>query len=229
MASAPRLTAERIAALGTPRKVPSGTILIHEGERSDDIYVVNAGRLNVFLADEAGRELILNELGPGRWFGELSLDGMPRSASVMAVEDSRVTKVRAADFKAFLASDPEAAFELLVSVIRLARNVTRAAGHLALMDVYGRFARWLLDHAQEIDGVLTVPGRHTDQGIADRIGATREMVNRVKNGMQESGLVAFRRDRIEIRDGVELLLPRARMRGNGQAAGRGAPAGPQKK
>jgi CRP/FNR family cyclic AMP-dependent transcriptional regulator len=133
------------------------------GDRSDQLYVVLSGKLKVFLADSEGKEIIVDMLGPGQYFGEMALEGEPRSASVMTLEPSKLSIVERKQFKRFLATNPDAAYSLIVTLIRRARSLTRAVGDLALLDVYGRVARLLLDNAHEENGQLVVTGRMTQQ------------------------------------------------------------------
>ena len=69
-----------LGALGTVRSFPKNTVLVQEGEKSDQLDVVLTGRLKVFLADSDGKEIIVDTLGPNQYFGEMVLDGEPRSA-----------------------------------------------------------------------------------------------------------------------------------------------------
>ena len=198
-----RTLAERIADLGQVREYPRRTIVFHEGDRSDLIYVVLSGRLDVFLADSEGREIVINELGPGELFGEMSLDGNPRSASVVTAQPSRLSVVSPTTIRALLATDADAAFELLVTVIRRTRNATRVAGNLALMDAYRRLSRLLLALARPMDGILVIEDRPTQQQMADRIGAGREMVSRILTDMRVSRYIAIEKKRILIFKGLE--------------------------
>jgi len=128
----------------------------------------------------------------------MALDGSPRSASVMTMEASRLSIVEREAFKRFLAADPEAAFSLVVTLIRRARNLTRAVGSLALLDVYGRVARLLLENATEESGHLVVGTRMTQQEIAKRVGASREMVWRILDDLREGKYIAIENNRIVI-------------------------------
>ena len=189
---------DALSALGAVRSFPKNTILIHEGDKSDQLYVVLAGKLKVFLADSDGKEIIVDMLGPGQYFGEMALDGGARSASIMTLEASRLSVVEREVFKRFLASNPDAAFALIVTLIRRARNLTRAVGNLALLDVYGRVARLLLENASEESGRLVVGVRMTQQEIAQRVGASREMVWRILDDLREGKYIAIENNRIVI-------------------------------
>ena len=90
----PQPLLEKIAAVATVRTFSKRAIIVTEGDETDSLYVVLSGKARVFVADEKGREVQLNQLGPGEYFGEVTLDGGPRSASVMAIEDTRCAIVK---------------------------------------------------------------------------------------------------------------------------------------
>jgi CRP/FNR family transcriptional regulator, cyclic AMP receptor protein len=194
-----RSLAERIADLGQVREYPPRTVIFHEGDHSDLIYVVLSGHLEVFLADSEGREIVINEMGSGELFGEMSLDGNPRSASVITAQPCRLSVVSPQAIRGLLATDADAAFELLVTVIRRTRNATRVAGDLALMGAYERLSRLLVELAEPMDdGNLVIENRPTQQRLGDRIGATREMVSRIFTDMRVKRFIADEKKRIII-------------------------------
>src|SRR5918992_3139829 len=80
----PQPLLDNVAAVATVRTFPKRAIIVTEGDDTDSLYVVLSGKARVFVADEKGREVQLNQLGTGEYFGEVTLDGGPRSASVMA-------------------------------------------------------------------------------------------------------------------------------------------------
>jgi len=187
-----------LAATGTVRAYPKNTLLIQEGDLSNQLYVVLAGRLKVFLSDSDGKEVIIDTLRQRDCFGEMALEGEPRSASVMTLEPCKLAVIERDQFKQFLGRNPDAAYALIVTVIRRARNLTRAIGSLALLDVYGRVARLLLDNASEENGKLVVGERMTQQDISKRISSSREMVSRILTDLREGGYIGIEEDRIVI-------------------------------
>ena len=189
---------DALTAAGAIRAYPKNTLLIQEGDSSDQLYVVLSGRLKVFLSDSEGKEIVIDTLGPRQCFGEMALEGEPRSASVMTTEPCKLAVVERDEFKRFLASNPEAAYALIVTLIRRARNLTRAIGSLALLDVYGRVARLLLDNAVEENGTLVVGERMTQQELAKRVGASREMVSRIVTDLREGGYIGIEDNRMVI-------------------------------
>ncbi len=175
---------------GVTRSYPKNTILINEGDHSDSLYVILEGKVKVFTSDEHGKEFILSMQEAGDYFGELSLiDDSPRSASVMTLEKCRMCVISKADFQRCLEENPALAFELIRSLARRIRSLTERVRNLALLDVYGRVARTLLDMATEQDGNLVIEQRLTHQDIANMVGASREMVSRIMKDLTAGGYV----------------------------------------
>ena len=180
---------EKMAALATTRTFGKNAIIVSEGDETDSLYIVLAGRAKVFVADENGREVQLNQIGPGEYFGEVTLDGGPRSASVMALEECRCAVVKRAELSAFLERNPEFARHLVRKLAHRVRLLTENVRSLALMDVYGRVARLLLELAEERDGRLVVKESLTHRDIASRVGASREMISRIFSDLTDGGYV----------------------------------------
>ena len=193
---------DALIALGVVRSFPKNSVLVQEGDKSDQFYILLSGKLKVFLADDDGKEIVVDMLSPKQYFGEMALDGESRSASVMTVEASKLAVVQREDFKRFLAENPDAAFALIVTLIRRARNLTRTIGNLALLDVYGRVARLLIDNAREESGKLVVTEKMSQQEIAQRIGSSREMVSRILGDLKEGGYLSIDGGRIVIKQNL---------------------------
>ncbi|HEV6965941.1 Crp/Fnr family transcriptional regulator [Roseateles sp.] len=171
-----------LAARGIARSYRKGVMLIEEGSLGDNLYLVLSGSLRAYSSDARGREITYGVYGPGEYVGEMSLDGGPRSASVMTEVPSRLVMVTRASLLTHISEHPEFAFELLTKVIRRARAATLSTKQLALNDVYGRL-RSLVDEA-------TQDGRHlemTHQGIAQRLGCSREMVSKLVKDLEQGG------------------------------------------
>jgi CRP/FNR family cyclic AMP-dependent transcriptional regulator len=185
----PATLIEQIGAVATARTFSKNAIIVSEGDETDSLYVLLAGRAKVFVSDENGRELQLNRIGPGEYFGEVTLDGGPRSASVMALEDCRCAVVKRADLTAFLERHPEFALHLVRKLAHRVRALTESVRSLAMMDVYGRVARLLLELAEERDGRLVVNEALTHRDIASRVGCSREMISRIFSDLIDGGYV----------------------------------------
>ena len=168
-----------IAPHGITRTFPRLAIIVNEGDETDSLYVLLSGRVKVFITGEAGREVVLATIEPCDYFGELVLDGGPRSASVMTLEPSRVFVIPNRDVEGLLAADPLFARNLIERLIGKVRSLTTKVRDLALKDVYYRFVRFVEENAVEVDGERVVRERLTQHDIAARIGGSREMVSRI--------------------------------------------------
>jgi CRP/FNR family cyclic AMP-dependent transcriptional regulator len=187
------------------RTVPKNTIVVTEGDRTDSLYIIVSGRVKIYVSDDNGKEIVLNESGPGEYFGEMVLDEGPRSASVMTLEPTKFLVVTKEDFEEFVKKSPEFALHLILKLIKRVRALTNDVKSLALMDVYGRVARMLLDLAVEKGGKLVIENKPTQQEMANRVAASREMVSRILTDLVTGGYIEVDKDRIVIAK----ALPRA--------------------
>jgi len=179
-----------IAATGVVRQFPKQTVLIHDGDTGDSLYIILAGRVKVYASNAAGREVVIAFRGPGEYLGEMSLDGSKRSASVMTVEPTTCAIVNRAHFRDFILAHPEFAMHLIGMLIHRVRVTTENVKSLALSDVYGRLARLLNALATEVDGKLAVHEKLTQQDIADRVGASRDMIGKLMKDLIAGGYLA---------------------------------------
>ena len=191
------LTDQDIASLGRlsiRKHYPKDTVIFFENEEGDFFFMILDGRIKVTILGDDGREVILSLLGPGDFFGEMALlDNEPRSATAIAVEDSELLSLHRTDFQSVLADNKS----ITVGLIRVLTSRLRKANHqistLALLDVYGRVARVIVDMARE-EGRRLKDGRiafrrATHQEIANRIGTTRETVTRMLKDLERQGLI----------------------------------------
>jgi len=157
------------------------------------------------MSDSEGKEVTLAILGPGEFFGEMGLiDDSPRSASVVAMESCELLSVTKRDFKKCLAENFEMSMAVMRGLVRRLREADRKIGSLALLDVYGRVARLLLDMSETVNGEKVVTKRLPKQDIAKMIGASREMVSRVMKDLQMGGYIEVRGSTIVLRDTIML-------------------------
>jgi CRP/FNR family cyclic AMP-dependent transcriptional regulator len=178
-----------LAALGRVRAYPRSTVFITEGDSSDTLFVILAGKVKAFVSDSEGHELILNTQGAGDYVGEMALDGKPRSASVVTLEPSTFSVVQREPLREAIRRNPDFALDMIAKVIERARESTENVKNLALLDVYGRVARLLLNMAVETEGRLRIPDKLTQQEIAERVGASRDMVSRIFRDLTIGGYI----------------------------------------
>ncbi len=199
-----RMEMLRFAELTRERSYPRGSVILFEDDPGDSLFVVREGRVKVVLIGEDGREVILAILGPGDHFGELSLiDGAPRSAHVIAMDDARLIVLRREDFKRRIDESPALAWAMLNELSRRLRRADAQIGSLALLDVSGRMAHLLLRSSSDT-GSDTLAKKLTHQMIAQMIGASRETVSRTMREFQDKGLISVHRRQITITDRATL-------------------------
>jgi len=189
---------DALAEHGNTRPFRANTILINAGDVSDSIYIVLSGRLRTYASSEDGRDVVLAEHGPGEYVGELALDGAERSASVKTVEPSTCCVVPGAEMRAFLAEHPDFALHLTHKLAGMVRRLTEQVKDLALKDVYGRMVRVLMELSDAVGTERVVREKLTQQDIADRVGSSREMVNRIMKDLTSGGYVSVRDGRYVI-------------------------------
>src|SRR3990172_7019396 len=191
-----------IAASGSCRTYPKDALIVQEGSKDDALYIVLNGRLKACLHNAEGRELTLSILDPGDLVGEMALvDNEPHAASVTAVTDAECFVLSRAGFRARLKENPHPP--------------------LALMDVYDRVLHALTELATPVNGEHVIAGRVTQQEIANMVGASREMVNRIFRDLTREGC-------LRIEDGRIVLgrMPTARHRPPRQTVGGDEPGEP---
>ena len=180
---------EELRRKAAVRNLPRQTLVVSEGDRTDSLYIILSGKVKVFLAEE-GRQVTLRQLGPGDYFGEMVLDEGPRSASVMTLEPCTLAMVSRDSFEAFIAAHPEFTLRLIKKLIHFTRGLTNSVRSLALLDVYGRVARLLLELAVERDGKRVIPEKLTQREIASRVGASREMIGLILRDLSIGGYIS---------------------------------------
>ena len=183
-------TLDAISASGVIRTFPRNSILINEGDVGDSLFIIVSGRVKVFASNEQGREFIIDFHGPGEYVGEMSLDGERRSASVVTVEPTTCAVVNRAQFREFILAHPDFALHLIERLIHRVRVTTSNLKSLALSDVYGRLVRLLNALALATDGKHVVPEKLTQQDIADRVGASRDMIGKLMKDLIAGGYLA---------------------------------------
>jgi CRP/FNR family cyclic AMP-dependent transcriptional regulator len=176
---------------GAVRSFGKGVVVVNEGDETDSLYVVLSGRVKVFVSGESGREAVIGTVEAGDYFGELVLDGGPRSASVMTLEPSRFFVMPRRDVEGLMERNPAFARDLIHKLIGTVRRLSNKVLDLSLKDVYGRFVKFVDEHAIERNGKLVVPERLTQHDIAARIGGSREMVSRIVKDLTAGGYITI--------------------------------------
>jgi CRP/FNR family cyclic AMP-dependent transcriptional regulator len=172
------------------RNFPKNSVIINEGDSTNSLYVILSGKVKVFLNDQNGKEVILNVVNEGDYFGEVSLfDDGRRSASIMTLEDSQFAVLEKSAFLSCMSEHPELALTIIKGLTTRLRGLSGSVRNLALMDVYGRVAHTLLELAAEKDGLKVISENLTYEELAKRVGASSKMVGRVMKDLKTGGYI----------------------------------------
>lgn len=206
------LTASQAASVAeavVKRRFKRGEAIVAQGEKSNALSIILTGRARVINSDERGREVILATLCAGDYVGEMSLiDDEPHSATVRAEIQTDVLVLGRLEFARCMPENSSMAYALLKGLVQRLRYADRQIESLALMDVYGRVARALMEFASDDgEGNALIRNKVSRQDLAKMVGASREMVSRVMKDLEERGFVETRPD------GVMLVRERLQMMG----------------
>ena len=184
------------------------TVIFHKDQAGDALYIVESGRVRIFLPTSAGEELTVDIAGAGDVFGELALlDGRPRSASAQAQEDTVTLTLGRDEFLKYLGRTPQLGAALVELLSKRLRHVTDYAESLAFLDVYARLVRTLLEMGDRYglhgDGI-EIDFALTQTALATMVGATRERVNRALAALRTQGLIELRGKKIVLLDPAKL-------------------------
>ena len=194
---------EALSDLAFTRTFSKDNVIILAEEEGDTLFIIKKGQVKVSIVSEEGREVILSLLGESSVFGELSLlDGKPRSANVVATEETNLLMLRRADFVQLIYKTPQIATALLAELATRLRKTDRQIEGLALLDVTSRISETLLQLATEqgtetVNGVV-IESRPTHQELANMSGTTRETVSRVISRLETQGYLTCQGRRILI-------------------------------
>lgn len=190
---------EKLGRVSGRRSAGRGEFIVRAGEATDSLFILLSGRAKVTNSDEDGREIILAILEPGEFFGEMGLiDGSPRSANVVAQEHCELLVMSRDDFQRCMQENFQVALKLMRILVQRLREADRKIESLALLDVYGRVARLLLEMSALQDGRRVVVRKVSKQDMARMIGASREMVSKVVRDLENSGYIRYEDDVIVI-------------------------------
>jgi len=189
---------EMVASQTVTRKFPKNTVIVSQGDDTDSFYVIVQGKVDVFLHNDKGKEIIINTMGVCESFGELApLGGIPRQASIITTEDSTFGVISRQVFIDTLLVKPAISMRIIDLLITRIQDLTEEVSSLALEDVYNRVVRVLYKHAEEI-GEKLITEKLTQQDIASRVGATREMVHRILKELKTGGYISIEGKHITI-------------------------------
>ncbi len=183
--------AESVAEAVIKRRFKRGELIVEQGKKSNALFIILTGRSRVLTTDTRGREVILANLSPGDYIGEMSLiDNEPHSASVRAEIQTDVLMLGRVEFARCLPENTSMAYAVMKGLVQRLRHADRKIESLALMDVYGRVARALIEASEtDAEGQCVIRDKVSRQDLAKMVGASREMVSRVMKDLEERGYI----------------------------------------
>lgn len=186
---------DALLALSKSVSVKARSEVCRKGEAGDALYVVITGKLKVTAQSEDGREAILAILEDGETFGEMSLlDGRPRSATVVAVEDGELLVIQRRGFLQYLELHPRVSISLLGMLCERLRLMDSLMEDMRFLDIRGRLARTLsrlaLQHGRTTgNGGIRIDLRLSQEDLGNLICATRESVNKHLKAWEDEGVL----------------------------------------
>lgn len=190
---------EKLSKISVRKRAERTAFVVRAGDSTDSLYILLNGRAKVTNTDEDGREIILAWLEAGEFFGEMGLiDGSPRSANVVAVEACELLVLSREAFQRCMQDNFQVAQKLMQILVRRLREADRNIESLALLDVYGRVARLLLELSEMDEGRRVIKRKMSKQDMARMIGASREMVSKVMRDLELSGYIVCEKNLVII-------------------------------
>lgn len=196
---------EDLATKAKPVKFPKHTIIISEGDDTRSLYIVLSGKVRIFGSDEKSKEVTLSIQEAGSHFGELALlSDEPRSASVQTLESTSCAMISKPDFLHWLEANPDVAIVLLGVLSEKIRYLTDKVKQMALSNVYERMVKMLQEMAEPEGDMLVIRNRPTQQELANLVGSSREMINKVMKELTKGGYVTVRDESLVMKSKLPL-------------------------
>ncbi len=199
-----------LSTIVTRKEYGKRETLFHQGDPGEEFMILTEGSVKVELMNSEGKELTLTILTPYQFLGELALlDDVPRSATVVSMEQSVLLSINKRDFARLLESFPRMSIPMLRQLTRRMRVLTDDIASMAFLDSYSRVTRKILNLGEEMgtetpEGHIFIDRPLTHQQLANLVGTTRETVTKILNEMKDNGLLDIRKHRITILDREEL-------------------------
>lgn len=196
---------EVLAKVLERRSFRKDALILQQSEPGNSMFFIVEGRCKVALYGEDGKEVILSSLRAGDFFGEMSLlDGQPRSASVIATEDTELFELHREGFLQAMHLQSELVIRILLVMSRRLRVADQNIKSLALLDVYGRVARALRvlsrEEGSQAGSNVIIEKRPSHQDLAAMAGTSRETVSRVLGDLIRAGFISMDGKRLIIHD-----------------------------
>jgi len=173
--------------------LPAEEILFYEKEPSSDMYIVLKGKVRASLFDAHGNELVLAELGPGEFIGEMGMiDELPRSATVIAEENTRLAVLSREAFYWIIRENPDIGINVIKALVARLRRTDDMVEALAFRNVESRIVKFLLEVGREkgvTEGGKYKVRKMTHRDLAARVGSSREAVTKALKTLSFKGII----------------------------------------
>jgi CRP/FNR family transcriptional regulator, cyclic AMP receptor protein len=184
----------KIVDIGLARKYTKNSIIFLEDEAGAILFIIISGKVKVVRTDEDGKEVILSILGPGDFFGEMALlDGLPRSATVVALDEAELFIIHRREFLKMIEDSPKVATSLLIELTRRLRKADEQIESLSLKDAVGRVATVIIQLADDVGkirkGQVIIEDFPLQQDLANMAGTSRETISRTIHQFMRHGYV----------------------------------------
>jgi CRP/FNR family cyclic AMP-dependent transcriptional regulator len=191
------------------RRFRAGEVIFHRDDPGQVLYIIKEGKVKICLISTDGQELSLVVFGKGEYFGEFALlDGLPRSADAIALENVVCYTVQRSDFHNVIMKNPKIAIQVLEVLVKRLRSTDQQVEDLIFLDVYGRVAKKLLElaetHGTKVTDGTRIDVRLTQQELASMVGASRESVNKVMGYFMDRGVISTDKHRITLHSITDL-------------------------
>ena len=165
--------------------------LVEAGDKSNMLFVILSGKASVIVTNPTGKELVLATLGVGDCIGEMSLlDNQPHSASVVADTQIDALALSREGFNSCILSNAQMAVSVMRGLVMRLRKANQKIASLALLSVFGRVARYLLDMAEDGDSnQIVIKKKVSHAAIAREVCASREMVSKALKEFEAQGFI----------------------------------------
>jgi CRP-like cAMP-binding protein len=196
-------TIQKIVKSGTIQSYKKNSVILSEEDSGSALFVIAKGKVKIARTSNDDKEVILAILSESDFFGEMSLlDGMTRSATVTALEDSKLFMIQRAEFLDLLKKFPEVSIALLTELTKRLRASSMKIKALSLKDAEGKVATVLLQLADEMgkirQGLVEIDSLPYQQELANMAGTSRETISRTLHAFAKKGLVELDGSKLRI-------------------------------
>lgn len=200
---------DTILGFAIERRYRRGQMIVQKGDSGSSMMAVLSGRVRISAVNAEGREITLNVINPGQVFGEIALlDGQPRSADAVAIEDTALLVVERRHFMPFLASNQNLTTRLLAVLCERLRSTSLALEQIALFDLEARLARLILklaaDYGKPAADGTRIEMKLSQRDISNLVASSRESVNKQLGQWRDSGVLAIEGGYIVVRRSADL-------------------------